>query len=168
MGGPTLLSEPPIFDLENFPGEKFAAISDLHFYLKFASDKFEDMSKPITKSLSLDKARYYETHLSIINGLLPVRITPKEVEVLARFMSFNGELSEGENRFGTTARKLVKVDLNLSDAGLSNYLKNLTGKGFLFPKEDNPKELMINPILIPDPQVQEYRFLLTNTDKPHD
>lgn len=122
------------------------------------------MGKPITKVLNLTKAQYYETHLSIINGLLPVRITPKEIEVLSRFMSFNGELSEEENRFGTTARKLVKQDLNISDAGLSNYLRTLTDKGFLFLGKDGLKDLSINPILVPDPDSQEYRFLLTNTE----
>lgn len=114
---------------------------------------------PITKTLKLSRRQYYEVHLSIINGLLPVKMTPKEIEVLSCFMSFTGEL--GLNRFGTTARKMVKQDLGLSDGGLGNYLKFLREKGFL---KQSGTEWTINPILIPDGSLQEYRFLLINGD----
>lgn len=121
--------------------------------------------KPITKFLKLPRVGYYEAHLSIINGLLPVRITPKEIEVLARFMSFNGEFAD--DRFGTSARKRVKEEMNISDSGLSGYLRILKDKGFIQFTPDNPKDLSINPILVPDPDSQEYRFLLSNEDHTH-
>lgn len=122
------------------------------------------MSAPatISKALNLTRVKFYETHLAIINGLLPIRITPKEIEVLARFMSFSGDLSTA--RFGTTARKMVKQALGLSDGGLGNYLRALKEKGFIAVSENPPYELTINPLLIPNPDRQEYRFLLTNID----
>lgn len=118
----------------------------------------------ITKALRLPRIKYFETHLAVINGVLPISITPREIEVLSRFMSFSGDLSSPENRFGTTARKLVKQDLGLSDGGLGNYLKSLKDKGFITTGNDD--KLKINPLLMPTSAYQqEYRFLLTNVDE---
>ena len=107
----------------------------------------------IKKELSLGAIEYYNTHLQLINPLLPVHLTPKEIEVLATFMSFTGILAE--DRFGTTAKKKVKEKLNLSNAGLSNYMRALKDKGFI---EDDT----ILPILFPENGHQEYYFKLKN------
>jgi DNA-binding MarR family transcriptional regulator len=112
---------------------------------------------PYRKLLTLPASQYYEKHLSILNVILPVKITPKEIEVLSRFMSF--ETSNG-NRFGSRARKKVKESLNLSDAGLSGHIDNLKTKGFIVKNPNNALRDIINPMLIPDPNQQDYQFRL--------
>lgn len=117
------------------------------------------MPKIITKLLRFDRLDYYQMHLAIINVFLPVKMTEKEIEVLARFMCFEGEL--GNQRFGVTAKSMVRADMNLSHAGLSNYMGSLMEKGFLTKKID---VIEILPILMPTPDQQEYRFMLVNTE----
>jgi len=112
--------------------------------------------KPISKVLKLTKLKYYKKHLSLLNVILPTKLTPKELEVLAMFMSFEGELAN--ERFGTTARKLVKDKLNLSPGGLGNYLNSLKEKKFI-SNEDS-----ILPILFPNNNQQLYQFQFINLD----
>lgn len=109
----------------------------------------------IKKTIKLGNLEYYNTHLQVINPLLPVQLTPKEIEILAQFMSFNGTLAD--DRFGTTARKIVKEKMNLSNAGVSNYMKSLKSKGFITGN-------FIVPILFPENRTQEYNFKLVNID----
>lgn len=113
--------------------------------------------KPIVKTLKLGKIEYYITHLSIVNSLLPVKLTPKEIEVLAWFMSFDYFEKE---RFGTTTRKIVRAELNISHQGLSNYLKSLTMKKFLVEREYG---FDILPVLFPAKDQQTYMLKLINT-----
>lgn len=112
--------------------------------------------KQILKQMTLDKNSYYETHLSLINCILPVKMTPMEIKVLSRFMSLDGDISR--ERFGTSARKLVKEELNIKPAGMSNYLRSLKDKGFI--KMNNQIEIL--PLLFPEKDVQEYKFKLIN------
>ena len=111
--------------------------------------------KVISKSISLDSYNYYKKHLYIINPLLPIQLTDKEIEVLASFMSLTGDLSK--DPFSTTGRKIVMERLSLSAGGLSNYLRQLKEKGFLV---DNK----IIPILIPENSVQLYSFKLIKNE----
>lgn len=113
--------------------------------------------KPIAKTLRLDKIEYYVTHLSIINCLLPVKLTQKEIEVLAWFMSFDGILAN--DRFGTTARKIVRQELSISHQGLSNYLKSLVQKKFLI---EDGEQYKILSILHPNKDEQGYMLKLIN------
>jgi hypothetical protein len=119
----------------------------------------EDVMRPLVKILDLDKLGYYQTHLAICNAILPVKMTPKEIEVLASFMSLEGDLSS--DRFGTTARKMVRGRLGLTSGGLGNYLKTLKDKGFILVQGDGYR---IWPLLFPDPRRQAYQFLLKMTD----
>lgn len=112
---------------------------------------------PITKLLKLAKYEYYETHLSIINPLLPRTLTAMEIKVLGRFMALEGDIAV--YRFGTTARKVVKDSLDLTTAGLSNYLGSLTEKKFLVKNGDL---IEILPILFPEKGEQTYMFKLVN------
>lgn len=114
----------------------------------------------IIKTLKLSKVEFYKKHLYIINHVLPVQMTNKEIEVLASFMSLEGSINS--DRFGTSARKLVKEELSLSSGGLCNYLNQLKVKGFIKSKIDLDKEeLYILPILIPSIDgIQEYYFKL--------
>lgn len=107
----------------------------------------------IKKELKLSSSEYYNTHLQLINPLLPVHLTPKEIEVLANFMCLTGLLSE--HRFGTTANKEVKTKMNISTAGLSNYMRALKDKGFI-------NNGIILPILFPENGSQTYQFKLVN------
>lgn len=113
--------------------------------------------QPIQKTLKLNKEKYYETHLAIINSLLPIKMTDMEIKVIARFMSFRGDIAA--QRFGASAKKIVKEQLDLSSAGLSNYMRSLTEKGFLIKKAD---DIVILPILIPAQEEQVYMFKLIN------
>jgi DNA-binding MarR family transcriptional regulator len=113
--------------------------------------------KPIFKTLKLDKIEYYVTHLSIINCVLPTKLTPKEIEVLAWFMSFDGDIAR--DRFGTTAKKIVRESLNISHQGLSNYMKSLSDKKFLLEQNGNTSIL---PLLHPDKNEQTYFLKLIN------
>lgn len=112
----------------------------------------------LNKLLELTKERYYEIHLSIVTSILPVKLTSKERQILAYFMSFDGDIAR--DRFGTTARKIVKHSLNLSDGGLGNYLKSLKEKGFLIGENGD----QINPILLCSSDEQVYQFKIVNID----
>jgi len=111
----------------------------------------------IKKGLRLNSIDYYQTHLSLINCILPrdVRMTPKEIEVLGIFMSFEGELAI--HRFGPTARKLVMQEAKISPAGLSNYITSLKSKGIL---EEAGDIIRIHQLLQVEKQEQFYRFRL--------
>ena len=113
----------------------------------------------LKKLLKLDKIKFYETHLSFINCLLVAEgfssMTPTETQILARFMSLEGDIAA--LRFGPSARKLIQEQFGLSPAGLSNHLKSLTNKGFLKKKGDI---MEIWPVLEPHKELQDYEFRL--------
>lgn len=115
----------------------------------------------IKKALVLQPLKYYETHLSLLNCILPVKMTPMEIKVIASFMSLTGEVAK--YRFGPTAKKIVMnmIDPNkpLSAAGLSNYIVSLKKKKFLLEEGDM---VTIFPLLIPEENEQLYRFRLVN------
>lgn len=118
------------------------------------------MEKEIKKLLQLDRDDYFQTHLDLINCILPVRMTPREIEVLAAFMSLEGDIAQ--YRFGPSAKKIVMTKLGLSPAGLSNFIGtqgSLTEKGFLLKQGDMTKIL---PLLIPKQDEQTYLFKLIN------
>lgn len=116
----------------------------------------------ITKVLRLQRAEYFKTHLSIINAILPKTMTPTEIEVLSVFMALEGDLAE--YRFSLIGRKVVMKRLNLSPSGLSNYLKQLSNKGFIKVNEEG--ETYILPLLIPQEHQQIYMFKLINLEQP--
>ena len=113
--------------------------------------------KPITKVLSLDKIEYYVTHLSIVNCLLPVKMTPTEIKILAGFMSFEGELAE--DRFSSLGRKIIRENLLLTHQGLSNFMSSLIKKRFI---NEFDHKLLILPLLHPDKTEQTYMIKLKN------
>jgi hypothetical protein len=115
--------------------------------------------KIIQKVLSnLNTHDYYIKHLQIINPFLPLQLTPTEIEVLAAFMSLDGEVAE-KDRFGTSMRKQVKSQLdNMSAGGMSNHLRHLLDKGAIF--KDNG-QLTIRPFLFPEEDGQGYQFKIT-------
>lgn len=104
---------------------------------------------------TLSEEEYYKKHLQIINPLLPKQLTQKELEVLAGFMALDGDIVK-KDRFGTTARKIIKDRLSLSDGGLGNYLKALKEKSFIFKNEFNVLEAQ--SMLFPEKDWQGYQF----------
>lgn len=112
----------------------------------------------IKKQINLTGEDYYIKHLSIINSMLPVQMTTKELEVLGTFMSLEGDIAD-RDRFGTTCRKIVKEKLNLSDGGLSNHLKSLKEKSFIYSIGDN--KMAILDVLLADESQQGYMFKIT-------
>lgn len=112
----------------------------------------------IKKALILPKLEYYETHLSLINCILPIKMTPVPIKVLATFMALEGDIEI--DRFGSSARYLVRQALNLSSAGLSNHMKYLLINGFIYYTPQG--KIKIYPLLLPDPTQQDYRFRLLN------
>ena len=113
--------------------------------------------KRIKKTLKLDSKDFYQKHLEVINPFLPIKLTPKEIEVLSEFMNLEGDLKE--DLFGTTARKVVKGNLKISAGGLGNYLKSLKEKGFIYKKYG---ALFISEVVLPDEFEQEYSFKISN------
>lgn len=124
----------------------------LHINIKL---RFIKIMGVIKKIMNVAKEDYFVVHLSIINPLLPVKMTPKEIEVLGTFMSLKGDIAEAD-RFGTTCKKIVKEKLALSDGGLGNYIKTLKEKGFIYYNEN--EKLSILEILQADEQNQGYMF----------
>lgn len=115
------------------------------------------MSKFI-KEVKLKPLDFYSLHLSIINPLLPIRLSNKEIQILALAMVFKGSK---EDRFGYIGRRVIKRRLRLSSAGLSNYIRNLEKKGFLRKIEDSLEML---PLLFPKGNVQEYEFKIVKDE----
>lgn len=110
--------------------------------------------KPLFKVLKLNKHSFFETHLAFINCILPEskRLTPTEVKVLSRFMALEGDISR--DRFGESARKIVKQDCKISTGGLSNYMRAFREKGIL------NTEGQIKSVFFPTDKFQEYNFKL--------
>lgn len=109
----------------------------------------------IKKALKLSRREYYQKHLFLINHILPIQMTPKETEVLAAFMSLEGDIAE--DPFGTSGRKMVRRKMGISAGGLGNYLDTLKSKRFIIGEKN---DLSILPILIPEDKEQGYQFKL--------
>lgn len=103
----------------------------------------------------LTRIDYFTKHLHIINTFLPHELTNKEIEVLAEFMAFTGELAE-KDRFATSLRKEVREKLKLNHSGLSNYLDTFKKKKVI--TEGLGGILHIAPYLFPEEGIQYYQF----------
>lgn len=113
--------------------------------------------KIIQKGLTLLPRDYYLTHLSIINSFLPTKLTEKEIQVLAGFLSLDKSITDGD-MFNTYARKIVKDSLQgMSSGSLSNYLSSLIAKGFL-EKNEITKRITVKEFLLPEDDWQGYQF----------
>jgi hypothetical protein len=113
--------------------------------------------KEIRKLLKLPKLEYYRVHLSFINCILPKKMTPMQLSVLAAFMSLEGDIAQ--YRFGPSAKKIVMKELGISPAGLSNYIGDLLEAEFLIKTGD---VITIWPLLVPEEVEQIYSFKLLN------
>lgn len=115
----------------------------------------------ITNVLKVGQYDYYVKHLEIINVIVPEekfpeKLTNKEIEVLAGFMSQDKSLIE-EDMFNGVVRKKVMEKLNLKPGGLGNHLKSMIEKEFL-TKNDITKRIKVMPFLVPVDNHQGYRL----------
>ena len=115
--------------------------------------------KIIQRSLELESDQFYEQHLSIINTVLPSKLTNKEIKVLATFMSADQKLTI-EDRFNSIVRKGVMKKLGLSPGGLGNYLNSMIKKGFL-NKSEITNKITVKEFLMPEKVVQGYQFKIS-------
>lgn len=113
--------------------------------------------KEITKGIVvLTSLEYYKKHLSLINPLLPVQMTSKEIEIMACFLDIDND--PRYDKFGPQAKKVVRQITKVSHSGMSNYIKSLITKGFLVKNEVGV--LRIRDIVIPGKGEQDYRIKL--------
>ena len=112
--------------------------------------------KVIQQVFNLNREKYFATHLSILNAILPAKLTDKELEVLSAFMSLDETITQ-ENMFNSEARKRVMKKLNLQPAGLSNHLGSMILKGFLV-KNDVTKLITVKKFLLPEKDGQGYQI----------
>lgn len=119
--------------------------------------------KTIQYKLELDKQKYYEKHLSIVSCLLPTHLTPKEIEILACFLSLDKSLIETD-MFNAESRKRVMFMKKLSAGGLGNYLKSMIDKKVIDKNPDTNK-MKIKPFLLPNDKTQGFKLLLVNLDE---
>jgi hypothetical protein len=111
------------------------------------------------KLKNLSKEDYYRKHLEIINPFLPVPLTEKKINVLAAFMSLEGDIVK-DDRFSTSARKLVRKKHSLSHGNLGNYLKDYKEKNLIYIPEGKTG-YEIRPYLFPEMVIQGYKFQIT-------
>lgn len=114
--------------------------------------------KVIQQAFRLENEDYYTMHLNIVNAILPVKLTEKELEVLSAFMSLDKNIIE-DGYFNSVARKKVMKKLNLLPAGLSNHLREMINKGFL-SKNSVTNFITIKEFLLPQEDGQGYQFKL--------
>jgi hypothetical protein len=103
--------------------------------------------KIIQQAFKVENQEYYNMHLQIVNAILPVKLTDKELDK---------NIIE-ENYFNPVARKKVLKKLDLSAAGLSNHLKSMINKGFLI-KNNITNAITIKEFLLPEEDGQGYQF----------
>lgn len=118
--------------------------------------------KVIQRALTLNRFGYYSKNLEIISCLLPTHLSPKEIEVLASFLSLDRYIIE-DDMFNTLARKKVMSSVGLSPAGLSNHLKSMIRKKVI-DKNEITNKLTIKEFLLPKEDIQGYQIKLTNNE----
>lgn len=87
-------------------------------------------------------------HAMILNVFMGNRFTHSEIEVIAA-------LASSTDMFSLESRKKIKKDLELSDAGLTNYISSLKRKGAVIMKDNKP---ILLPLFLVDPKENEYQI----------
>ena len=119
--------------------------------------------KILRKSIvDLDVIAYHILHLQIINPMLPVKLTGKEAEVLAHFMSLPPQVAD-MGRFNSITKRMIRDRMSLSIAGMSNYMKALESKKCII--KDQYGNTTIQRHLIPNTGAQGYQFKIVMDKK---
>lgn len=114
---------------------------------------------------TLSREMFFKIHLSLLNVMLSIRLepmTPKEVEVLSTFMALEGDIAV--YRFGSSARKIIRTKLNMSESGLSNHMRELLRKGYI---KDTENGVIIHSKLHTEANEHVYWFKLINDAKTY-
>ena len=104
--------------------------------------------RKVSKVVNLSSNEYYRVHLQLINPVLPVKLSDKELDVLSYFLMF-GNLSK-------ESRKVIREKLGMSFGSLTNHIRHLKEKGFILDGDE------LNSVIVPDSNSQEYIFKLVN------
>ena len=118
----------------------------------------------ITNILKVSQYDYYVKHLEMMNVILPLskfpeKLSSKEIEVLAAFMSQDNNLIE-EDMFNGVVRKKVMEMLGLKPGGLGNHLNKVINKGYL-TKHEITKRISLKSFMFPVVNNQGYRIKLS-------
>lgn len=109
---------------------------------------------------TLSRDMFFKVHLSLLNVMLSIHLegmTPKEIEVLAAFMALEGDIAQ--LRFGSSARKIIRKKLDMSESGLSNHMSELSRKGYIKHTDNG---IIIHPKLNIESNEHVYWFKLIN------
>lgn len=105
----------------------------------------------LRKTLKVSPKEFYRKHLTIINAFMPVPLAGRELDVLATFMYYGN--------FKAQTKQKICEELEISSAGLGNYMASLKKKGYI--KKDDNDNYVITPIVIPNSgEFQMYEFTL--------
>lgn len=115
--------------------------------------------KKVSKTLALGGIKYYQAHLRIASSVMPVTPTNRELDILAAFLQ---HVSEGAV-ITREARKAAIEDLGISESNLANFVKRMATRKLIVPFLDgDQKKYRVHPVLVPDPESQEYSFKIVN------
>ncbi len=96
---------------------------------------------------------YYKAHLEVINPLLPIGLTNKEIDVLSFLMKFNSELKGKLDGLEEDVYRLyLRKELGMTSAALYNHIDRLVAKGAIEDRDTGA----INSILLPNDNSEEY------------
>ena len=105
----------------------------------------------LKKTLKVFPEEYFNTHLHIINVFMPVKLTSREIDVLAYFMYYDN--------FRADTKQRICEKLKISAAGLGNYMASLKKKGYLL-KDDRDNYSIISIVIPESKALQIYDFTL--------
>lgn len=94
----------------------------------------------------LASSDYTKLYIRIYEAISGQTLTPREIDVLAAFLSFDGYVAK-ISRFSRSFRKQVMKDLKMSPAQMSNILTDLQKKEVLL--KDEAGELYVDPVYVP-------------------
>lgn len=115
-----------------------------------------------SKTVVVDSYRFYRIHLEILNVLLNVKLSEREMDILAAFFSLDEKDIAGY-LFSTQARKEAKKKLGgMSSGNLANHIRSLIEKGFLKRGDNNVIEYQ--DFLKPETDAQGYQILLRKNE----
>jgi DNA-binding MarR family transcriptional regulator len=107
----------------------------------------------VKKVIERSGISYYRTHLEVINPLLPIQMTRKEIEVLSFLIKFRedlrGKLDDLEE---DVYRLYLRKKLGMTPAALHNHIKSLVDKGAILDSDSGE----VNNILLPGGDSEEY------------
>lgn len=78
----------------------------------------------ISKTFYVEGSKVYQKHLEILNGVLPIKLTDKEIDVLATIIKYGSRVNQG-------VKNVIRDDLGMNKSNVNKYIKSLEDKGFI-------------------------------------